>query len=538
MTTSIKNKSNVSKIDNETNVENKNVSIQKKNSKKPLLTICIPTYNRAKFLKSQIETATSFLLDRDDIEAELVVVNNVSKDETKEILSKIKHPKIKIINRTTHYDTAEENIMRSIEYISGEYVWFLGDDDPIAICSLDIVINALKSGKYDTCIFNSTTIKPQGGIELLQPMTMNGHVFEGNIGEIVQSIGLIYTFAGLSNIIQKTSNLSTENGINWLKVSKIYSHVAWFIHSNKDSHVGFFNMPLVYYRQNDYSDGHWDRVAEKLKVQNLYFWSLGIVRLLEKLIEYKCLNYYVAGGIFELAGNGMRYRLVDDILYKTFTQIKTFCNTDEKRQILTANEFEEIRSFLTKADPLFYDSLELLKDARNASESPDSLNLRPTIAMKLDEKFHHLYNLRQFSGQFSSRFIGKFYNFETFKMPTKFVAVYASNDTSLRETTLRIVDPLADDYNVIVEENFDILIEKAKNAQQKRDEFGIISANMPGSSESIVNHINVPFEEMRRISDEHLSVNRSLVNQLTEVYNSSSWRLSSPIRSIGKLFKR
>ena len=48
------------------------------NNTQPLLSICIPTYNRAKILDRALE----------NIERELVIFNNCSKDDTQEIVYK------------------------------------------------------------------------------------------------------------------------------------------------------------------------------------------------------------------------------------------------------------------------------------------------------------------------------------------------------------------------------------------------------------------------------------------------------------------
>ena len=518
--------------------DKKNITLIKKNLKKPLLTICIPTYNRGRFVEAQIQTIIPHILNKNDFDVDLVIINNKSTDDTKKRLDKYKHDNLTIIHRTVHYDTAEENMIRSVSYINGEYVWFLGDDDTLSLSSISFVLSMLKSKKYDCFIFNSTTVSPQGATQLLQPMPMNGLIYEGNIGNIVESIGLIYTFAGLSNIIQKTENLSTEGGLNWLQASKIYSHVAWFVESNKNSRVAFVNIPLVYYRQNDYSDGHWDRVAQKQNVQSLYFWSLGIVRLLNRLIERECLTPAQAGGIFELAGDGSRYRLIDDITFKTYSQLLLSIKEKDKREQISATDMAEISAFLMVADPQLFDMVSVLMDAHDNLSRPDLLDLKPTIANKLTDKFLNLYHLRQQAGQFAARFVGMFYGYEAYAMPKQFVAI-KSGDNVVREKTLRMIDPISDELNVLTANNIEEICEAAKTASQN---LRMLALTQQGHGITTIGNdmvnVNFPLEEIRRMIEDNSTTIRSLVHQLSTVYNSTSWSITAPIRKLAIALRR
>lgn len=505
----------------------------------PILTICIPTYKRGKYVDAQVKTIFAHILPKFGDQVEVIVVDNVSPDDTSVRLSKYQHPSFKVIRREKHYDTAEENMMRSVDFLRGTYVWFLGDDDVVNVSNVGYVIELLMEKKYDCFVFNSTTISPRGGLALLQPMPMNGLSISGSIGTVVESIGLIYTFAGLSNVIQRRENLSCENGLEWTKASKIYSHVAWFVDSNKSSHVAFYNLPLVFYRQNDYSDGHWERVAEKQKVQDMYFWSLGLVRLLNRLVQRGCFTYAQAGGIFELAGDGSRYALIDDIVFKTYNQMMLSINDSSKRQQLSLEDIEEIGNFLLSVNPLLFDVVTLLYDAHDNLQRPDVLDLRPTIAQKFSDRFMELYNLRQSMGQFCARFVGKFHGFEIYAMPQQFVGVTAA-DIGLRERVLRIVDPVPDNMRVIVGNDLAGICETAREVREKATTLATLQEHLPAAGGGGTSAVNVqfPMEEIRALINENSATTRSLVHQLTALYNSTSWTITSPIRKIVTAMRR
>ena len=492
----------------------------------PLLSICIPTYNRGRFVEAQVRTILSNLIDRVDCSIELIVVNNKSTDDTQERLANFKHKNFKLINRQVHYDTAEENIIRSLEFVHGEYVWFLGDDDPICVNNFSDVIARLKAGESDLFVFNSSTIWGGGELESLQPMPMNGASVSGSLGQVIECIGLVNTFAGLSNIIQRRQNLDLKNGVEWLSVSKIYSHVAWFVDSQSKGVATFVNSPLVFYRLNDYSDGHWDRVAQRMGVQDLYFWTLGVVRMIRRLVDRGSLDFRQAGQIFEIALGGDRYRLIDDIVFKTHLQLKAAAETDDKRQQFTGPEFEEIRSFCLSSDATLFSIFELLQDAHRAICRPDSLGLKDIAAERLSVKFMTLYNARQSAGQFIGRFVGIFHGFEVYRMTWNYVGIL-KGDVETRRHVLKFVDPIGDGVASISAQSIDGIIEAALAARDKR-----LTAYQSNSNHTVVStDTSAAFNQV-------LAHSNALQAQITEIHNSTSWVITAPLRKIGRLFKR
>lgn len=525
--------------------------------KVPLLSICIPTYKRGKFVEAQVRSAIELFLKRDDVEVELVVVNNMSPDDTKQRLQKFSHPNFKLINRTQHYDTAEENMIRSLEFLSGDYVWFLGDDDPIKPNAVDRTLSLLQTHKYSCIIFNSSTISPDGNLIDMRPMPMHGPQVSGPIDEIIEMIGLINTFAGISNIIQLRSRLDAERGLEWMRTSKIYSHVAWFVEAHRGEMATFVNLPLVYYRQNDYSDGHWDRVAERLGVQSLFFWSLGITRLVQRLVNLKCLTIRQAGQIFELASGGFRYRLIDDIVFKTYTQLLSSCQAESQREVFTKDEINEISQFILNCDPSLYNLIDLLSEAHEAIQSArgnqkgiskllpsNSFNksLLADIAKNLSEKFLQGYSARQKDGQFVCRCIGVVFGYCVYRMPQAFVAIKES-ETSIRDKALSFVDPIADKDLVYVggtyEDLVDQLIVRLDRQNEVRPNFNAVSGDggaavLASLDPAIISQLQDAAAVFKRQAQENENLHVAAATRLSALYDSSSWRLTGPIRAISR----
>ncbi len=511
-------------------------------------------------MEAQVRSVIELFLKRDDVEVELVVVNNMSPDDTKKRLEKFSHPNFKLINRTQHYDTAEENMIRSLEFLRGDYVWFLGDDDPIKPNAVDRVLSILQTRNYSCIIFNSSTISPEGHLIDMRPMPMHGPQVSGPIDEIIEMIGLINTFAGISNIIQLKSRLDAERGLEWMRTSKIYSHVAWFVEAHRGERTAFVNLPLVYYRQNDYSDGHWDRVAERLGVQSLFFWSLGITRLVQRLVDLNCLSIRQAGQIFELASGGFRYRLIDDIVFKTYTQLLSSCRAESERELFTRDEFSEISQFVLNCDPSLYNLIELLTEAHEAIQSArgdqkgisnllskNSFNrsLLEDISKNLSEKFLQSYASSQKEGQFVGRCIGVIFGYCIYRMPQSFVAIKES-ETSIRDKALSFVDPIADKDLVYIGESYEDLVDQLIMRLERQNEstpnLNPISgeagaATFASLDPSIVTQLQDAVAVFKRQAQENENLHVAAATRLSAIYDSTSWRLTGPIRAISRSIK-
>ncbi|MDO9547944.1 MAG: glycosyltransferase [Candidatus Marinimicrobia bacterium] len=91
-------------------------------SDKPLVSIIIPTYNRARYLRQSIESA----LSQDYTNFELIVVDNGSTDNTPEILASFGN-KIKCLKEEKRGTSASRN--KGLRAAQGEFIAFLDDDD-------------------------------------------------------------------------------------------------------------------------------------------------------------------------------------------------------------------------------------------------------------------------------------------------------------------------------------------------------------------------------------------------------------------------
>lgn len=125
----------------------------------PLLTIAIPTYNRAEYLDLCLRRIDEDVNSLSACQRKLVkiyVSNNASTDDTEEVA----HKYLRVA-------TVEFEIVKNLENIGGEcnvaqcylsaktpYVWVLGDDDIILSGGLLIILNILQKQEVDVLYLN------------------------------------------------------------------------------------------------------------------------------------------------------------------------------------------------------------------------------------------------------------------------------------------------------------------------------------------------------------------------------------------------
>ncbi|MGI4022349.1 MAG: glycosyltransferase family 2 protein [Janthinobacterium lividum] len=114
---------------------------------KPLLTIGIPTYNRARYLDRCLDSIISQLCDLEQ-NIELIVANNASTDHTKTIVDTYKQK-----TTITYYENKvnlgpDSTCSICFDKANGKYVWVLGDDEFLIEGSLKIIIKLLKNNNY------------------------------------------------------------------------------------------------------------------------------------------------------------------------------------------------------------------------------------------------------------------------------------------------------------------------------------------------------------------------------------------------------
>ena len=105
----------------------------------PLITIAIPTFNRASWLKDCVLSA----LAQSHPRLEVLVSDNASTDETPEVLKQFADPRLRIVRQKKNIGSLS-NWNFCLAEAKGEYVLFLSDDDGIAPHLLERLTSLIK----------------------------------------------------------------------------------------------------------------------------------------------------------------------------------------------------------------------------------------------------------------------------------------------------------------------------------------------------------------------------------------------------------
>ncbi len=124
---------------------------------KPVLSVCIPTFNRDKYLDTAIASVAKQINKyciKDDIE--ICISDNASTDNTDEIVKKWKNTSdIKIVyHRNDKNLGADRNFLKVIDLSSGKYCWFLSSDDLAMETSITTILEDISKNDFDIYLYS------------------------------------------------------------------------------------------------------------------------------------------------------------------------------------------------------------------------------------------------------------------------------------------------------------------------------------------------------------------------------------------------
>lgn len=112
----------------------------------PLVSVVVPTYNRASFIQRAIDS----VLSQDHGNLELLIVDEGSKDQTVDIVAANRDPRLRLIRRDKPSGGAATPRNIGIRESRGEYIAFLDSDDEFLPGRISRQLAAFESARPDT----------------------------------------------------------------------------------------------------------------------------------------------------------------------------------------------------------------------------------------------------------------------------------------------------------------------------------------------------------------------------------------------------
>ncbi|MBW4596500.1 MAG: glycosyltransferase [Brasilonema angustatum HA4187-MV1] len=212
---------------------------------KKLLTIAIPTYNRAQLLDKQLAWVAQVLVGLES-ECEIFVSDNCSTDNTQEVIKKwqtnLTHITFKS-SRNAENIGVMRNIIHCLKSATTKYVWTIGDDDPIQDRTVTYVINKLKKYNEDlSLLFLNFSGRNQITGEPVHPPTIVGnrwfdidnedgsgdgkaifeHCFSKSVGAVIFLTASVYR----TDLVQRALQIWSEAENNWISLAYLAGYCA------------------------------------------------------------------------------------------------------------------------------------------------------------------------------------------------------------------------------------------------------------------------------------------------------------------------
>lgn len=154
-----------------------------------ILSICIPTYNRAKYIDCNLSLLKQEIKD---LPVELLISDNCSTDYTKSVVEKqISNGLVCNYYRNAENLGSDRNFINCYKKARGKYVWLLGDDDYLVPGALKHLLDYLSTHEFGLLHINN----------IVNANSIEDKEFS-SVGEFFSEVGVLITFIS-SNIIRR-----------------------------------------------------------------------------------------------------------------------------------------------------------------------------------------------------------------------------------------------------------------------------------------------------------------------------------------------
>lgn len=174
------------------------------------LSICIPTYNFAKFIGQTLDSILSQYDDR----IEIVILDGASTDNTQEVVERYQkeHPCIRYM-RKDKKGGIDRDIAATVELARGEYCWLFSSDDVMRQGAIQELLTEIKEGHdvyivgFTNCGLDINIIREKYPIlNSKQPVVCNFSDPEARIQYFKKAITTPAFFSFMSSLVVKRSS--------------------------------------------------------------------------------------------------------------------------------------------------------------------------------------------------------------------------------------------------------------------------------------------------------------------------------------------
>lgn len=235
----------------------------------PLLSVCIPTFNRLQFLKEALE---NLLPQAEMCGVEVCVSDNHSIDGTAQFLEDIASQHSSVLRYVIQPKNIglDQNMQAVITMGSGRYIYPIGDDDILPQHALFTILNEISSG-VDLLILNGWHTDP-----LLAPM--NKHLPDTIAGRSLnkpdEAFTTLWNKMPFGSFLASRECFLDEHFTRYIGTSHAYAGAVWDALADRiENQVGCsvkcMEAPTVLLRG---AEKTWNKSAAKIMLQEIPLW--------------------------------------------------------------------------------------------------------------------------------------------------------------------------------------------------------------------------------------------------------------------------
>jgi Glycosyl transferase family 2 len=196
----------------------------------PLLSIAIPTYNRAPFLAQLLAHLLPQIKGRLEDKVEVLVVDNHSTDGTVTVMSQVLGPCpfVKFHRHRTNIGMAA-NFAFAVAQATGTFCWLVGDDDLILGGAVDKVLAQIQRGEPDFLLLNRAVGNHDLSIVMLERQLLidQDRDYDGLVA-LARDFGVITNVGFITSVVFRRERYARLDPQAYHEMRSLYPQIGLF----------------------------------------------------------------------------------------------------------------------------------------------------------------------------------------------------------------------------------------------------------------------------------------------------------------------
>lgn len=269
---------------------------------KPILSICIPTYNRCRFLSRILDNLT-LQIESCSFPVEIYITDNASSDETEVLCQEYirKYNFIRYFRQESNVG-ADKNFITAFDNAKGEFFWLFGDDDLLRLEALSRILEIIMDNPtLDMLALSAFSLNSKNG-SLSKKKIINklDYITYQDNEQFSKEVGIMFTFiSGI--IVNKSKLISQDRFILESLVGSNLVQLGWVFHALKHGRSFAKIITPCIFAESDNSGGYRFYEVFSLnfrKTVNVFFETSSLANsLIMSSLRFIVINRAINGGI-------------------------------------------------------------------------------------------------------------------------------------------------------------------------------------------------------------------------------------------------